>query len=102
MNTIDIFIYKLLDQIPYIILTIFNLIVIPLIILITTKINKNKFNENLESLLSEKEKKIIADLRRDNKYLLNRLEYHVNAMAQRYEGDVEVQHIDFTNPLLRK
>ena len=35
-------------------------------------------------------------------YLLNRLEYHVNAMAQRYLDDVEVQHVDFTNPLLRK
>jgi CO dehydrogenase/acetyl-CoA synthase beta subunit len=35
-------------------------------------------------------------------YLLERLEYHVNAMAQRYKHGVEVQHIDFQNPLLRK
>ena len=35
-------------------------------------------------------------------YLLDRLEYHVNAMAQRYEKDVDVQRIDFENPLLRK
>lgn len=35
-------------------------------------------------------------------YLLNRLEYHISAMAQRYEGSVEVQHVDFENPLLRK
>ena len=35
-------------------------------------------------------------------YLLERLEYHVNAMAQRYEKDVTVKKIDFENPLLRK
>ena len=35
-------------------------------------------------------------------YLLDRLHYHVDAMAQRYERDVEVEHINFQNPLLRK
>jgi hypothetical protein len=35
-------------------------------------------------------------------YLLDRLDYHVSAMAQRYEKGVEVEHIDFTNPLTRK
>jgi hypothetical protein len=35
-------------------------------------------------------------------YLLERLSYHVNAMAQRYEKNAEVVHIDFQNPLLRK
>ncbi|DAB30886.1 MAG TPA: hypothetical protein CFH84_01570 [Sulfurimonas sp. UBA12504] len=35
-------------------------------------------------------------------YLLERLEYHINAMAQRYEKNTEVVHIDFQNPLLRK
>ena len=35
-------------------------------------------------------------------YLLNRLEYHVNAMAQRYEKDVDVEKINFENPLLKK
>jgi hypothetical protein len=35
-------------------------------------------------------------------YLLDRLQYHVNAMAQRYEKNAEVMHIDFQNPLLRK
>jgi len=35
-------------------------------------------------------------------YLLDRLKYHVNAMAERYEKGVDVQHIDFSNPLLRK
>ncbi len=35
-------------------------------------------------------------------YLLDRLDYHVNAMAQRYEKDVDVQKIDFKNPLLRQ
>jgi len=35
-------------------------------------------------------------------YLLDRLEYHVNAMAQRYEQNVDVKKVDFENPLLRK
>ncbi len=35
-------------------------------------------------------------------YLLERLQYHVNAMAERYEKDVDVQRIDFENPLLKK
>ncbi|MBU0720481.1 hypothetical protein KJ877_04005 [bacterium] len=35
-------------------------------------------------------------------YLLERLQYHVNAMAVRYENNVEVEHIDFENPLLKK
>lgn len=35
-------------------------------------------------------------------YLLDRLKYHVDAMAERYEKGVDVQHIDFANPLLRK
>jgi hypothetical protein len=35
-------------------------------------------------------------------YLLDRLEYHANAMAERYAKDVDVQKIDFENPLLKK
>ena len=35
-------------------------------------------------------------------YLLDRLKYHVDAMAERYEKGVDVKHIDFTNPLMRK
>jgi hypothetical protein len=35
-------------------------------------------------------------------YLLDRLDYHVSAMAERYKKDVDVKHIDFQNPLLRK
>ena len=35
-------------------------------------------------------------------YLLDRLDYHVSAMAERYEKGVDVEHIDFQNPLLRK
>jgi len=35
-------------------------------------------------------------------YLLERMEYHVNAMAERYEKEVDVKKIDFENPLLRK
>jgi len=35
-------------------------------------------------------------------YLIDRLDYHVGMMAQRYAGGIEVQRIDFENPLLRK
>jgi len=35
-------------------------------------------------------------------YLLNRLNYHVNAMAERYTKNVDAKPIDFENPLLRK
>ncbi len=34
-------------------------------------------------------------------YLLNRMEYHVNAMAERYEKDVDAQRVDFQNRLDR-
>ena len=44
----------------------------------------------------------------DELYLLNRLEYHVNEMADRYKNDEEAQQVDFEapakksrNPLLR-
>ncbi|WP_418641283.1 hypothetical protein [Sulfurimonas sp. ST-27] len=35
-------------------------------------------------------------------YLLDRLDYHVCAMAERYAKNVDVQKIDFQNPLLKK
>ncbi|MEN4044922.1 hypothetical protein MLC52_04735 [Sulfurimonas sp. NW15] len=35
-------------------------------------------------------------------YLLDRLDYHVSAMAERYAKNVDVQKIDFQNPLLKK
>jgi len=35
-------------------------------------------------------------------YLLNRLNYHVEAMADRYAKGVNAKPIDFQNPLLRK
>jgi hypothetical protein len=34
-------------------------------------------------------------------YLLNRLEYHVNGMALRYEKNVNAKRVDFQNPLYR-
>ena len=37
----------------------------------------------------------------DESYLLNRLQYHVNAMAERYNQGVEAKQIDFQNPLYR-
>ena len=35
-------------------------------------------------------------------YLLNRINYHVNAIADRYTKNVDAKPIDFENPLLRK
>lgn len=37
----------------------------------------------------------------DALYLLNRLEYHVNSMAERYAKGVDAQKVDFKNPLYR-
>jgi len=37
----------------------------------------------------------------DELYLLNRLQYHVGAMAERYEKDVNAAPVDFQNPLYR-
>ena len=45
----------------------------------------------------------------DELYLLNRLSYHVDGMAQRYQADIDAQSVDFkalkqprsANPLLR-
>ena len=34
-------------------------------------------------------------------YLLNRLNYHVSSLAERYVEGGEVQKVDFSNPLLR-
>ena len=34
-------------------------------------------------------------------YLLNRLEYHINALAERYAKGVDVQKVEFVNPLER-
>ena len=42
-----------------------------------------------------------AKYTKSERYLLDRLDYHVNAMAERYEKDVDVQKIDFQNPLLK-
>ena len=35
-------------------------------------------------------------------YLLDRLKYHVDTMAERYEKDVAIKRIEFENPLLKK
>ncbi|OIP54420.1 MAG: hypothetical protein AUK54_06300 [Helicobacteraceae bacterium CG2_30_36_10] len=34
-------------------------------------------------------------------YLLNRMEYHVDSLAQRYENGADTQRVDFQNPLYR-
>jgi hypothetical protein len=54
--------------------------------------------EFLQNYIEESRKKYT----KSELYLLDRLAYHVNAMAQRYEKNAEVVHIDFQNPLLRK
>ncbi len=63
-----------------------------------------KFDTEEESLeflqkfiLESRQKYTQAEL-----YLLNRINYHVNAMADRYAKDVDAKPIDFENPLLRK
>jgi hypothetical protein len=53
--------------------------------------------EVLQNFISESKKKYTAD----ESYLLNRLQYHVNAMADRYNQDVEVVSVEFKNPLDR-
>jgi hypothetical protein len=66
----------------------------------------------IQSINFEDEKESLAFLQeyiRDAKtkytkselYLLDRLEYHVDAMARRYTKQVDVERIDFQNPLLR-
>jgi hypothetical protein len=63
-----------------------------------------KFEGELESLafLQEYIQESKDKYTKPELYLLNRMEYHVDAMAQRYTLGVEVEHIDFENPLLRK
>jgi hypothetical protein len=53
--------------------------------------------EVLQNFISESKKKYTAD----ELYLLNRLEYHVNAMADRYNKGVDAKPVEFKNPLER-
>lgn len=63
-----------------------------------------KFDNELEALqfLQEYITAAQAEYKKSERYLLDRLEYHVNAMAERYRLDVDVERVDFENPLLRK
>lgn len=63
-----------------------------------------QFEDEKESLtfLQNYIKEAKAKYTKPELYLLERLQYHVNAMAERYEKDVDVQRIDFENPLLRQ
>lgn len=54
--------------------------------------------EFLQDFIEESRKKYT----KSELYLLDRIAYHVSAMAQRYAKNSEVVHIDFQNPLLRK
>jgi hypothetical protein len=60
--------------------------------------------EFLQSFITDAKKKYSAD----ELYLLNRLEYHVGGIAQRYQSEEEAKKVDFVapakrsaNPLLR-
>ena len=53
--------------------------------------------EVLQNFISESKKKYTAD----ESYLLNRLQYHVDAMAQRYNQNVDATPVEFKNPLDR-
>lgn len=59
------------------------------------ELQKLKF---LQNFIEESRKKYT----KSELYLLDRLAYHVNAMALRYEKNAEVAHMNFQNPLLRK
>jgi hypothetical protein len=68
---------------------------------IIASVNFDTEEESLEFLqtfiLESRQKYTTPEL-----YLLNRINYHVNAMADRYTKDVDARPIDFENPLLRK
>ena len=51
----------------------------------------------LQAYISESRQKYSSN----ELYLLNRLAFHVDAMAKRYEQDVDTIKIDFQNPLTR-
>ena len=57
--------------------------------------------EKLE-FLQEYIKEAKAKYTKPELYLLDRLDNHVSSMAERYTKNVDVEHIDFENPLLRK
>ena len=67
-------------------------------------INSIHFEDEMQSLafLQEYITESKAKYSKSELYLLDRFEYHVNAMADRYIKGVDAQRIDFTNPLLRK
>jgi len=54
------------------------------------------------AFLQEYIKEVKAKYTKSELYLLDRLDNHVSAMAERYTKNVDVKHIDFENPLLRK
>jgi hypothetical protein len=62
------------------------------------------FEDELEKLafLQNYIKEAKAKYSKEECYLLDRLDFHVSAMAERYEKNVALKHIDFENPLLRK
>ena len=68
-----------------------------------------KFNDEMQKLefLSNFIKESKAKYGADELYLLNRLEYHVQGISNRYKSDKEAQKVEFTvpvrsaNPLLR-
>jgi hypothetical protein len=66
-------------------------------------INNIEFDDEMQKLnfLQDYIKEAKAKYSAPELYLLNRLEYHVNAMAQRYEKGVEAQKVEFVNPLER-
>ena len=69
------------------------------------KIIENIEFENEEeklAFLQEYIKEVKAKYTKPELYLLDRLDNHVSSMAERYTKNVDVKHIDFANPLLRK
>lgn len=62
-----------------------------------------EFNDEQEKLnfLQSYMSEIKLKYTKNELYLINRLQYHVNAMAQRYTLGIDAQRVDFQNPLYR-
>lgn len=62
-----------------------------------------KFENDSDSLafLQEYIQMAQAKYSQDELYLIDRLNHHISAMAERYEKNVDAQPVDFQNPLYR-
>ncbi len=61
------------------------------------------FDDELKKLgfLQEYIKEAKSKYTKSELYLLDRFDYHISAMAERYLKGIDAEHIDFQNPLYR-